>query len=143
MALSKLPRTSKRRRARRIAVEALYQWDVGGLEVEGAESTYIPERVSDERIRRESAALVRGVVERSGEIDARLQEVIEHWSSERLAAIDRAILRLGAYEILFREETPAAAAINEAVELAKLLSTAESGGFVNGVLDRIRKGRDA
>ena len=139
MGKSKGSSMSKRRRARRIAVECLYQWDLGGLDIDAAVADYIPGRVADERIRREASALVTGTAARIADIDRRLGAVIRHWSEERLAAIDRTILRLGTYEILFREDVPAAAAINEAVELAKLLSSAESGGFVNGVLDEIRR----
>ena len=73
-------------------------------------------------------------------VDQKLAEVIENYSPERLDRVDRAILRLGGYEILFEEDVPAAVAINEAIELARSFGTTESPGFINGVLDRIAKG---
>lgn len=72
-------------------------------------------------------------------IDRQLEEVIDNFAPERIDPVDRAILRLGAYEILFDPEVPAAVAINEAIELAKRFGTSDSGRFVNGVLDRIAK----
>ncbi len=66
-----------------------------------------------------------------------IKEVAENWRLDRMAAIDRNILRLGAYEMLFRGEVPAKVAINEALELAKRYSTAQSSRFVNGILDRV------
>ncbi len=73
-------------------------------------------------------------------VDQKLADVIENYSPERLDRVDRAILRLGGYEILFEEDVPAAVAINEAIELARSFGTTESPGFINGVLDRIAKG---
>ena len=66
-----------------------------------------------------------------------ISQVAENWRLDRMAAIDRNILRLGAYEMLFRPEVPAKVAINEALELAKRYSTAQSSRFVNGILDRV------
>ena len=81
--------------------------------------------------------LIAGVREHQAEIDAMISEVAENWRIDRMAAIDRNILRLGAYEILFRQEVPAKVAINESLELAKRYSTAQSSRFVNGILDRV------
>ena len=73
-------------------------------------------------------------------VDQKLGTAIENYSPERLDRVDRAILRLGGYEILFEDNVPAAVAINEAIELARSFGTTESPGFINGVLDRIAKG---
>lgn len=81
--------------------------------------------------------LVRGVHERRSELDAAIAAAAEHWSLERMAVVDRVLLRIGAYELAHCPEVPRAVAISEAVELAKRYSTEESGSFVNGVLSRL------
>lgn len=78
--------------------------------------------------------LVRGVSEHLEELDEGINAVAEGWRTERMPAVDRAILRLGAFELLYERETPVAVVLSEAVRLAKLYSTEKSGGFVNGVL---------
>jgi N utilization substance protein B len=80
---------------------------------------------------------VRGVWEHREEIDGLIRDAAEHWRIERMALVDRNILRLGAYEICHGRDIPYAVAINEAVDLAKRFGAEESGGFVNGILDRI------
>lgn len=75
------------------------------------------------------------------DIDRKLAVVVDNYSPERLDRVDRAILRLGTYELLFDDEVPAAVAINEAIELARAFGTTESPGFVNGVLDRVARNR--
>ena len=81
--------------------------------------------------------LVRGVEEHGGELDGLLREYSEHWAVERMPAVDRAVLRLGCYELTHEPEVPTAVVISEAVELAKQYSTKDSGRFVNGLLARI------
>jgi transcription antitermination protein NusB len=81
--------------------------------------------------------LVEGVVEHQQRIDEMLASYAEGWTLERMPGVDRAVLRIGVYELLFRDDVPDAVAIDEAVELAKALSTDESPRFVNGVLGRI------
>ncbi len=75
------------------------------------------------------------------EIDEAIKASAEHWVLERMAAVDRNILRAGAYELLFGADIPQAVAINEAIEIAKKFSTTESASFINGILDRISKKR--
>ncbi len=82
-------------------------------------------------------ALVRGVAEHQAGIDARLSAASTNWRLERMATVDRIVLRLGAFELLHRPDVPVGTAIDEAVTLAKRFSTAESGAFVNGVLSAI------
>jgi N utilization substance protein B len=81
--------------------------------------------------------LLRGVEEHEGELDGLLREYSEHWAVERMPAVDRAVLRLGCYELAHEPEVPTAVVISEAVELAKQYSTENSGRFVNGLLARI------
>ena len=81
--------------------------------------------------------LVRGVEEHHADVDALLRKFSEHWALERMPAVDRAVLRLGAYELGWEPEMPTAVVISEAVELAKQYSTKDSGRFVNGLLSRL------
>jgi N utilization substance protein B len=83
--------------------------------------------------------LVDGVAELLGELDARITDAAEHWTIERMPLVDRNLLRLGAFELAARPEVPTAVVLDEAIELAKLLSTADSGRFVNGVLATIAR----
>jgi N utilization substance protein B len=82
-------------------------------------------------------ALVRGADEHRDEIDALIRKYSEHWALERMPAVDRALLRLGTYELAWLPDVPTAVVITEAVELAKQYSTKDSGRFVNGLLSRI------
>jgi N utilization substance protein B len=93
--------------------------------------------LGDETLCQFTEGLIAGVKERQAALDALISEVAENWRLDRMAAIDRNILRLGAYEMLHCPEVPAKVAINEALELAKRYSTAQSSRFVNGILDRL------
>jgi N utilization substance protein B len=131
---------SRRRTARRRAIDVLYQADL----TDRAPSEVLAERDALERIAPVYAReCVLGVQERLGEIDRVLGEAAEGWTVARMPAVDRAILRLAAYEILYRDDVPDAVAINEAVESAKELSTEASRGFVNGLLGKIARDRAA
>lgn len=83
--------------------------------------------------------LIRGVLEHCEKIDAEIQKHAKNWSLQRMAAVDRNVLRLATYEMLFREDIPPIVSINEAVDIAKKFSTQDSGKFVNGILDQVRK----
>ncbi len=84
-----------------------------------------------------AVVIVRGADEHRDEIDAMIRKYSEHWALERMPVIDRALIRLGTYELVWMPETPTAVVITEAVELAKEFSTKDSGRFVNGLLARI------
>jgi N utilization substance protein B len=132
-------RTS-RRSARRAALLALYQADVTGASA----SELLHDAATQEGTELDVYAveLVSGATAAMPELDALIGEAAEDWTVERLAALDRAILRLAAFELLHRPDVPVGAAIDEAVEAAKELSTDESGRFVNGVLGRIARGAE-
>ena len=85
----------------------------------------------------DTVELVNGVAGQRDELDARITDAAEHWTIERMPLVDRNLLRLAAFELAARPEVPTAVVLDEAIELAKLLSTAESGRFVNGVLAHI------
>lgn len=90
-----------------------------------------------------SRSLVAGTGENIEAIDEALRGAAENWSLERMNAVDRNVLRLAAYEIMFRPDIPASVSINEALEIAKKFSTPDSASFINGILDRIAKGQAA
>jgi N utilization substance protein B len=129
----------KRRLARELAVQFLYQFDLSGGSVEEALPLFW-ETQSDvgEMGRTFAEELVHGVIERRAEIDEKIAKYTENWDLPRIAAVDRNILRLAMYEMLFRDDIPPVVSINEAVDIAKKFSTGESGAFVNGILDRLK-----
>jgi N utilization substance protein B len=125
---------ASRREARRQAIEVLYQADVTGADARAVlEDWAAVGRGVDPFARR----LVEGVCAHADEIDALLADRSEHWLLDRMASVDRVVLRVAAYELLHAKDVPAAVAIDEAVRAAKELSTEESGAFVNGILGRI------
>jgi N utilization substance protein B len=120
-----------RRAARERALGLAYECEQRGLSgVELLEELPVPPEVYAD-------ALLRGSDEHREEIDALIRKYSEHWALERMPAIDRALLRLGTYELVWLPEVPTAVVITEAVELAKQYSTKDSGRFVNGLLSRI------
>jgi transcription antitermination factor NusB len=86
--------------------------------------------------------LVRGVTAERDEIDAKISSVAQNWDITRMAVIDRNVLRMASYELLYRDEIPPKVSINEAIELGKRFSTKNSGAFINGILDRIKTAND-
>lgn len=133
---------SARTKARKRALDILFQADVRGedlgviLAAEAKRAASEPAREASWLYARE---LVDGVSDNRDEIDEQLTTHSRDWKLERMPAVDRAVLRLGVWEILFNEQVPSAVAIDEAVELAKEFSSEESGSFVHGVLARIAR----
>jgi transcription antitermination protein NusB len=127
----------ERHRARMLALQALFEADVGHHEARQA----LARLLNTEKTQADTAAfaedLVQGVLAHRAEIDARVQEVAPAFPVEQLAAIDRNVLRLALYELLYHPETPVRAVVNEAVELAKAYGSDGSRRFVNGVLGAI------
>ena len=134
---------SGRRRGREAALQMLYQWEVGRASAYEAIATYWPahdaEAEQPETVRGFANGLVRGTIDRVNEIDRLLSAHAENWRVERMAVIDRLILRLAVYEFLADPDTPSRVIINEALELARTYSGEEAVGFVNGVLDSVKK----
>jgi N utilization substance protein B len=127
-----------RRAARRQALEILYRADVTAE----APSAVLEDMASaGVRIPSFAREIVLGVEEHLPELDALIGEHAEEWTVERMAVVDRNLLRLACFELLHRSDVPTGAAIAEAVEAANELSTAESGRFVNGILGRIARER--
>lgn len=129
-----------RRKSRERALQILFSWDARKQPVDDAINAYFNTLYSEERRTLDpfAAALVRGAVAHGADLDKRISKHAEHWRLERMPAVDRNILRLAVYELTF-EGTPAAVAIDEAIELARKFSNDESAQFVNGVLDAIHR----
>jgi len=127
----------KRSLAREIALQALYQLETRGNEAVSEADDFCSARSEDPEIKEFAEELIKGIKEKQSELDAHIQTMIPNWELERLALIDRLILRMGTYEMLYRDDIPPVVSINEAVNIAKKYSTKTSGSFVNGVLDKI------
>lgn len=156
----------KRRTAREMAVQMLYQSDLGGSPLPNIFNTFdlaeylAREAAALEKARREEAddrtehartrkrvddafhyaqRLVQGAVEHQEQIDELIRSQADNWRLERMPAVDRNILRLAIYEMLFEQETPKLVVLDEAIELAKKFGSEQSGRFVNGLLDGLLK----
>jgi N utilization substance protein B len=131
----------KRTKARERALQALYQIDVASTDLDEALSRFWRSFEPVEREVREMAeALVRGVAQHRREIDDAIETVSTNWRLDRMAKVDRNVLRLAAHELLHRPDVPVKVAINEAIELGKKYGSESSGAFVNGVLDKMASG---
>ena len=128
---------SRRSRAREIVLQVLYQDDMNPDQPDDIRQRFINARLNHDKALVEFAEeLLIGVRKHRESVDQQLEGIARNWKLSRMAATDRNVLRLGAFEILF-SETPDRVAINEAIELAKRYGTNNSAQFVNGVLDRL------
>jgi len=132
-----------RRKAREYALQVLYQRDVAGDAPSGTLNDYWrqQEEPVEETVRAFCGKLVEGVHEHRGDIDEMIGKYSTNWKLTRMAAVDKNILRLAIFELLFCPDIPAKVTLNEAVEIAKRYGTAESGAFVNGILDNVARDR--
>jgi N utilization substance protein B len=128
-----------RRAVRELVVQFLYQFDMSGGSLDEALLMFWQTQAEVEATGHKFAEeLVRGVLEKRAAIDEKIARYTENWDLPRIAAVDRNILRLAMYEMLFRDDIPPIVSINEAIDIAKKFSTRESGAFVNGILDRLK-----
>ena len=137
-----------RHRAREAALQILYQWDIGRGDVDHAAETFFTRQWPDadpppDSLREFASALARDTAARIEAIDPLIAGTTERWRPERMAILDRLILRMAVCEMMRDPAMPAAVIINEALELARTFSTEESVKFVNGMLDAIRKKLEA
>lgn len=128
-----------RRKARELALQMLFQWELGGHTPSHVISTFLRAQRIDADVESFARSLFEGTVREIEALDRQVSEHSEHWRMERMAAVDRNVLRLALYELLRHPETPPAVAINEALEIARRFSGEASAQFVNGILDAIRK----
>ena len=131
----------KNRRARTVALQVLFSQDLNP-------DAGVPDDMIQERVRKDpeqvryAHQLIDGVTLQKKEIDAQIEAVLENWKFSRLAETDKNVLRIGVFELM-NSTDPVAILINEAIEIAKEYGDKKSGGFVNGVLDKIRKNLEA
>lgn len=130
----------KRRTARECALQLLFQYDfIQRLPDKKDLQDFWSIRMAPDDIRSFAEEIFYGTLEHLNEIDRTISSVAQNWSMERMAAVDRNILRLATYELLYRPDIPAPVSINEAIEIAKRYASQDSPSFINGILDRIAK----
>ncbi|MCX5702718.1 MAG: transcription antitermination factor NusB [Candidatus Omnitrophica bacterium] len=131
----------KRTRAREYSLQVLYRMDITTDNYEVSLNNLWQLNVEgeiEEEVKNFASELVKGVAENLETIDAEIARYAANWQLKRMAVVDRNILRLGCFELMFREDIPPKVTINEAVELAKKYSDPEAAKFVNGILDKIQ-----
>ena len=128
----------KRSRGRELALQFLYQRDLLGPELIEEAPGFLAEEEPDREARAFAQRLIGGVHEHWDGLDGTIRTVAQNWDIERMAVIDRNVLRLATFELLHCKDIPPKVTINEAIELGKRYSTANSGGFINGILDKIK-----
>lgn len=132
-------------RTRELAVKLLYLVDINSSRTSDVSPERLKEIVQEvietenppPNVRDAAVAILNEVTEVRDDIDAKLTDIAANWRLSRMPFVDRAILRVGAFELLYRHEVPPKVSINEAIELAKTYSTEKSGSFVNGILDKL------
>lgn len=128
-----------RRKARELALQMLFQIDISGHRAEEVFTTFFASHKFKPEVVEFAKRIVKGSVEHREEMDRLISTTTENWKMDRMATVDRNILRIAVYEFLYEETVPKKVSINEALEIAKKYSTAESVQFINGVLDGIKK----
>jgi len=135
--------SDSRHRAREVALQMLYQWEVGRAPIDEVCRTFWTGGPAGtppaESVRSFATLLAIGVATHAAQLDPLIAEAAEHWRVERMNVMDRLILRLGVYEFLHEPETPSKVVINEALELGRTFSADESVRFINGILDAVRR----
>ena len=128
-----------RTKAREMALQLLYEYDAIKELPNHRINSFLAECTEKEEAREYAHRLITGVLEHCNEIDGLIKQFAEHWTVARMPVVDRNILRTGVFELLYEKDVPAKVVINEAVEIAKRFGSADSGRFVNAILDRTHK----
>jgi N utilization substance protein B len=132
-----------RKEARELLMQLLYQMELLNDHSEETKSAYLEKNFKEKGHKDYAAALMEQVLSRKEEIDAKINEYSNKWTTSRMPKVDVAILRLAVVEIMYMDDIPDAVAINEAVDLAKKFGSDESKAFINGILGKIAKEKDA
>jgi N utilization substance protein B len=129
----------KRRKSREFALQALYQWNLTKQDIrqilKQLQAHFSPDEEKDEF----AEQIVLGVLQHCGELDRLIEQSSEHWRLDRMSVIDRNILRMGTFELLYGGDTPPKVILNEAIDLGKRFGSSDSKSFINGILDRIQR----
>lgn len=128
-----------RRKGRELALQILYQMEMKGCEPKGIFDLYWKEVEAPADIREFASSLVEGAYRNRKEVDEMIERHSTHWRLPRMAVVDRNILRLSVYELLYLHDIPKSVVLNEAIEIAKRFGTEDSGAFINGLLDNVAK----
>jgi N utilization substance protein B len=129
--------SSKRRKAREIALQVLYGIAISPTDWEASLAESVERRRSSPEAAEYARSIIQRVVEHMEDLDQRISARLENWEFRRVALIDRTILRIALAELLFLPETPTNVIINEAIEIAHIYSSKDAGRFVNGILDSL------
>ncbi|MGC8977047.1 MAG: transcription antitermination factor NusB [Candidatus Ratteibacteria bacterium] len=129
----------KRRKARENALKVLYMIDIRNEDKESILNEFWENNEEDEKIKEFTEQIVNGVMENKEKIDRVISSVSLNWELERMTYIDRNILRIGTYEIIFKKDIPPAVSIDEAIEISKKYGNSDSPKFVNGILHKIKE----
>lgn len=129
----------RRRKAREETLRILFRLEFENKQIEKTLDQYWESKKTSEEIKEYSTWLVNGIISDQAKIDNIIQQVSEHWRISRMALVDRNILRMAVFELLYEENIAPAIIINEAIEIAKKYSGDEAATFVNGILDAVRK----
>ncbi len=130
----------KRRKAREHALQILFQLDIRKEKPSAAVLKHFwAEYKTDEEIKNFAEEIVKGTYKHLSKINGLIHQCAKNWSLDRMAVVDRNVLRMAIYEILYRMDIPTSVTINEAIEIAKKFGSDESGAFVNGILDRVAR----
>lgn len=127
-----------RRQSREYALKMLFQIDIGQLEAPAVMNYFLSQQKGSEAVKAYAKDLTSGVLSELSAIDAMIQKQAHHWKLNRMAGIERNILRMAMYEFLRCPDVPKSVIINEAIEIAKKYSHDESGAFINGILDKLQ-----
>lgn len=128
-----------RRKARELAVQILYQMEMKGAEPREVLGLFWEGQEANEESVKFSTDLVEGIYRNRVEIDQLIERHSLHWKMVRMTVVDRNILRLGVYELLYLHDVPTSVVLNEAIEIAKKFGTEDSSAFINGILDNVAK----
>src|SRR5438128_7246997 len=129
----------KRTRARECALQLLYQWDLTREPMDRVAGLYWQVRSTTEETKRMAERLARGAQAELQQIDEVIRKAAEHWRMDRIATVDKNIMRIATWELMREPETPPAVIIDEAVEMAKRFGEGDSPSFINGVLDAVKR----
>jgi N utilization substance protein B len=126
-----------RRAAREAALQALYQMEIGKVKEETAIAFVVEENILNEKQEKFVRGIVSGVLQNMDRLNGIIRETAIEWNLERMAVVDRNIIRIALFEICYSDDVPPNVAVNEAIEMGKTFSTAESGKFINGILGKV------
>jgi N utilization substance protein B len=132
-----------RRLARELALKVLYRYEEGDSDLPGAMKSVLDAKVYEKNDKDFSKMLIEQTVHNMEQIDKEIVEVLQNWEYDRISVVDKTILRMGTCELFYFDDIPSQISINEAIEIGKKYGGNESGRFINGVLDAIRKSHES